>query len=186
MPSQATAEKDSAAGITPAAPWRVKAMSVLPDYQLAVTFNDDTSGIADLSSATKAKDAGIYSALADPAIFEQATLSLGVITWPNGADLDPAWMYERLWEEKTWASPFSKWREKYGDTKQRGVDYLVAYYSGSDSGATARCGPELSIAISLIGTPRNSDIKTDLRNNDDHGMPSPLRTTPWRIWRSVK
>jgi hypothetical protein len=43
MPSHATAEKDSAAGVTPSAPWRVKAISVLPDYRLAVTFNDDTS-----------------------------------------------------------------------------------------------------------------------------------------------
>ncbi len=105
MPSQATAEKDSAAGVSPAAPWRVKAISILPDYRLAVTFNDDTSGIADLSSVTKAKDAGIYSALADPTVFEQATISLGVVTWPNGADLDPAWMYERLREEKTWSVP---------------------------------------------------------------------------------
>jgi hypothetical protein len=38
-------------------------------------------------------------------MFEQATLSLGVVTWPNGADLDPAWMYERLREEKTWSVP---------------------------------------------------------------------------------
>jgi len=105
MPSQATAEKDSAAGVSPAAPWRVKAVSVLPDYRLAITFNDGSSGIADLSSVTKAKDAGIYAALADPAIFEQATISLGVVTWPNGADLDPAWMYERLREEKTWSVP---------------------------------------------------------------------------------
>jgi hypothetical protein len=105
MPSQATAEKDSATGVTPLVPWRVKAISVLPDYRLAVTFNDDTSGIADLSSVTTAKDAGIYSALADPAIFEQATISLGVVTWPSGADLDPAWMYERLREEKTWSVP---------------------------------------------------------------------------------
>jgi hypothetical protein len=91
--------------VTPSAPWRVKAISVLPDYRLAVTFNDDTSGIADLSSVTKAKDAGMYTALADPAVFEQATISLGVVTWPNGADLDPAWMYERLREEKTWSVP---------------------------------------------------------------------------------
>ena len=69
MPNQATVEKDSAAGVSPAAPWRVKAISILPDYRLAVTFNDDTSGIADLSSVAKAKDAGIYSALADPIVF---------------------------------------------------------------------------------------------------------------------
>ncbi len=105
MPSQATAEKDSAAGVSPAAPWRVKAISVLPDYRLAVTFNDGSNGIADLSSVTKSKDAGVYSVLADPAVFEQATISLGVVTWPNGADLDPAWMYERLREEKMWSVP---------------------------------------------------------------------------------
>ncbi len=103
MPNQATAEKDSAAGVSPAAPWRVKAISIVPDYRLAVTFNDDTSGIADLSSVTKAKDASIYSALADPIVFEQATISLGVVTWPNGADLDSAWMYERLRKEKAWS-----------------------------------------------------------------------------------
>lgn len=60
------------------APWRVKAISVLPDCRLAVTFNDDTSSIADLSFATKAKNPGIYSALVDLAVYEQATISLGV------------------------------------------------------------------------------------------------------------
>jgi len=104
-PGPFSPEKDSAAGVTPSAPWCVKAISVLPDYRLAVTFNDNTSGIADLSSVTKAKDAGIYSALADPAVFEQATISLGVITWPNGADLDSAWMYERLRNKTTWFVP---------------------------------------------------------------------------------
>lgn len=105
MPSQATAEKDSTAGVTPSTPWRVKAISVLADFRLAVTFNDDTAGIVDLSAVTKAQDAGIYSTLADRAIFDQAAISLGVVTWPSGADLDPAWMYERLREENTWSIP---------------------------------------------------------------------------------
>jgi len=88
------------------APWRVKGISVLPDYRLAVTFNDGNSGIVDFSAVAKSKDAGIYSALADPAVFESAYLSLGVVMWPNGADLDPAWMYEQLRDgEKTWSVP---------------------------------------------------------------------------------
>lgn len=94
-----------AAGVRPAAPGRVKGIPVLPDYRLTVTFNDDTSGVIDFSAVTQAKDAGIYAVLADPTIFEPATLSLGVLTWPNGADLDPAWMYERLRDEKTWPVP---------------------------------------------------------------------------------
>jgi hypothetical protein len=38
MPNQADAEAHQAAGVIPAAPWRVKALNVLPDYCLAVTF----------------------------------------------------------------------------------------------------------------------------------------------------
>jgi hypothetical protein len=34
-------------------------------------------------------------------------MELGAITWPNGADLDPLWMYERIMEaeDKTWCVP---------------------------------------------------------------------------------
>ncbi len=97
--------RDEAVGVSPSSPWRIKAISVLPEYRLAVTFNDDTQGVVDLSAVTKVRDAGIYSALADPSVFQRAQLVLGVVTWPNGADLDPAWMYERLREEKTWFVP---------------------------------------------------------------------------------
>ncbi len=77
----------------------------MPDYRLALTFQDGTSGIADLSSISTAQDCGIYEPLKDQAVFEQARLDLGAVVWPNGADLDPAWMYERIREEKTWSVP---------------------------------------------------------------------------------
>jgi hypothetical protein len=92
--------------VIPAAPWRIKAMSVLPMHRLAVTFQDGTEGIADLSSVLDSQDCGIFAPLKDSQFFEQAHLELGVVTWPNGADLDPAWMYERIREEKTWSVPF--------------------------------------------------------------------------------
>lgn len=106
MPSQAVAEADQATGVIPTAPWRVKALSVLPDYRLAVTFQDGTSGIADFSALAAATECGIYGALKDPTVFGQARLELGVVTWPNGADIDPTWMYEQVRLEKTWAVPF--------------------------------------------------------------------------------
>ena len=108
MPSQADATQDSAAGITPtpSAPWRIKAMSVLSGYRLAVTFRDGSNATLDFSAVLKAKDAGIYAPLADPAMFEQARLELGVITWPNGADIDPAWAYEETQEKPMWSVPF--------------------------------------------------------------------------------
>ncbi|KAF0102960.1 MAG: hypothetical protein FD187_1753 [bacterium] len=106
MPSQAVAEADQATGVIPTAPWRVKALSILPEYRLAVTFQDGTSGIADLSALTTATKCGIYEAIKDPTVFGQARLEFGVVTWPNGADLDPAWMYEQLQLAKTWSVPF--------------------------------------------------------------------------------
>ncbi len=78
---------------------------MLPGYRLAVTFRDDTSGIADLSSNSTAPDCGIYESLKDQAVFAHARIELGALVWPNGADLDPAWMYERIAEEKAWLVP---------------------------------------------------------------------------------
>ncbi len=106
MPSQATAQENSTSGIIPAAPWRVVALSILPDHRLSVSFRDGTSGIVDLSAVRADATCGVFAALAAPDVFAQARLELGVVTWPNGADLDPAWMYERIKEDKTWSVPF--------------------------------------------------------------------------------
>jgi hypothetical protein len=91
--------------VIPSAPWRVKALTVMPGYRLAVTFQDGTSGIADLSGVLTAKECGIYEALKDRLIFEQAQIEIGVVAWPNGADIDPAWMYEEIKSRKTWSVP---------------------------------------------------------------------------------
>lgn len=106
MPSQTTTQENSTAGVIPAAPWRVQAVSVLPGHRLAVTFRDGTSGIADCSAIKAANNAGVFSPLADEGFFACVTVELGVLTWPNGADLDPAWMHESLGATKTWSVPF--------------------------------------------------------------------------------
>ncbi len=106
MPSQATAQADSAAGVTPAAPWRVQALTVLPDYRLSVTFCDGSSGIVDMSAVRADASCGIFAGIASPEAFAQARLELGAVTWPNGADLDPKWMYEQIASDKTWSVPF--------------------------------------------------------------------------------
>jgi hypothetical protein len=106
MSIQTTPEADQTAGVIPAAPWRVKALSVLPDYRLAVTFMDGTNGIVDFSAVLTATECGIFEALKDKACFDQARLELGVVTWPNGADMDPGWMYEQVKANKSWVVPF--------------------------------------------------------------------------------
>lgn len=105
MSSEAATEKDQAAGVIPAAPWRVRSLTVMPGYRLAVTFQDGTSGIVDLSGVLTARECGVYEALKDQSVFEQAYLEIGVVMWPNGADIDPAWMYEEIKKQKTWSVP---------------------------------------------------------------------------------
>lgn len=96
MSSQTITETHQAAGIIPAAPWRLRALSVLPEWQLAVTFNDGSSGIVDVSALVQGSDAGVFEALRDPAFFATAYLDCGAVTWPNGADLAPDAMYKEI------------------------------------------------------------------------------------------
>lgn len=96
MSCQTIAETHQAAGVTPSAPWRVRALRVLPEWQLAVTFNDGTSGVVDVSVLVHEPDAGVFEALRDPDYFANACLDCGAVSWPNGADLAPDAMYKEI------------------------------------------------------------------------------------------
>ena len=106
MPSQTTTEKNSAAGVIPATPRRIQAVTVLPDYQLAISFRDGRKGIVDCSAIKTSGNPGIYAPLAVPDCFAQVKIELGVLTWPNGADLDPSWLYDELADKQLWSVPF--------------------------------------------------------------------------------
>lgn len=95
-----------APSVVPAAPWCVKALTALPGYRLAVTFVDGTSGLVDCPTILAACTPGVYAPLRDTDFFSRVRLELGAPTWPNGADLDPAWLYDNLNDEKTWVVPF--------------------------------------------------------------------------------
>ena len=96
MPSETITETHQATGIIPAAPWRVRALTVLPEWQLAVTFNDGLNGIVDVSALVNGPDAGVFEALRDPAFFASAYLDCGAVAWPNGADLAPDAMHKEI------------------------------------------------------------------------------------------
>ena len=106
MSIETKSEANQAAGVIPAASWRVKAISILPDYRLAVSFQDGTNGIVDFSSVLTAHQSGIFETLKDKVFFDQVKLELGVVTWPNGADMDPGWMHEQIRLNKNWVVPF--------------------------------------------------------------------------------
>lgn len=106
MPGQLLPHGNTSAGVTPAAPWRVQAVSVQPNHRLALTFRDGLIGVADFSSIGATANPGIYAPLADIDFFGQVQIELGVLTWPNGADIDPAWLHENLATGNMWSVPF--------------------------------------------------------------------------------
>jgi hypothetical protein len=68
----------------------------LDNYRLQIAFEDGISGIVDLKTLVSFH--GIFAPLEDRKYFNQVRvdLELGTVTWPNGADLDPDVLYERL------------------------------------------------------------------------------------------
>jgi hypothetical protein len=105
MPIETVTQEHRPAGVTAAAPWRIRAADILPDYRLSITCNDGTSGIVDMSALVKSADAGVFAALKDAQLFRQVNIELGAITWPNVADLDPAWVHEEVGKNRTWSVP---------------------------------------------------------------------------------
>ena len=102
MSSQTITETHQATGVIPAAPWRLHALSVLPQWQLAETFNDGLTGIVDVSALVHGQGAGVFEALRDPDFFARAYLDCGAIAWPNGADLAPDAMYKEIRRSGVW------------------------------------------------------------------------------------
>ena len=67
----------------------------LGDYRLRVEFSDDTVGERDF--AFLARETGpMVDPLRDPAYFARVFVENGVLTWPNGFDLDPIALHEEM------------------------------------------------------------------------------------------
>ncbi|SRR5579883_241094 len=75
----------------------IDVISVKPmgDYRLRVAFSDGSSGVHDFSSTT-ARNGEMVLPLKDPAFFARVFVELGALTWPNGFDLDPIALHERM------------------------------------------------------------------------------------------
>ena len=99
-------EKDSPASVIPplrpGAPWRVITVQPLPGYRLRVGFVDGLEGTVDLSALVRSPKAGVFAQLADPAIFAQAFVELGAVTWPGALDLAPDAMHDEIKRNGKW------------------------------------------------------------------------------------
>lgn len=102
MRNQTTAEENSAPGVVPRAPWRVSSVRALPGFRLAVKFVDGTAGDVDLSRRVASAQAGVFSRLRDPALFDQVFLDCGAVTWPGEIDLAPDAMYDEIKKQGRW------------------------------------------------------------------------------------
>lgn len=72
----------------------VKKIQYIHDYVYCVEFDDGMKGEIDFSSYIKR--AGIFSSLKDKKLFSAARIEGGTIAWPNGADVAPESLYEKL------------------------------------------------------------------------------------------
>ena len=63
------------------------------DYTVWLSFNDGTKGSVDLSSELHGE---IFEPLKDKAFFESFKLEGHTLSWPNGADIAPETLYEKI------------------------------------------------------------------------------------------
>jgi hypothetical protein len=63
-------------------------------YTYHVVFDDGLSGDVDFRAYLRRGP--VFQALKDPALFRQAAVEGGTIAWPNGADIAPETLYEKV------------------------------------------------------------------------------------------
>lgn len=75
---------------------RICNVEVLGEYRLRVVFDDGFARDIDLAPVLAGE---MYGALREPREFEKVRVDpeIGTIVWPNGADFDPATLYD--WPE---------------------------------------------------------------------------------------
>ena len=73
---------------------RIIFVKPLQDARLEITFSDGTNGIISLKDRLFGP---VFEPLKDPGTFGEVRLDeFGVICWPNGADLAPDALYDKL------------------------------------------------------------------------------------------
>jgi hypothetical protein len=78
---------------------KVVKVRALPDHHLEIEFEDGLPGVLDYSHVVWGP---VFEPLRDPARWAEVGIDEeGVVFWPNGADLAPDTMYERLKAQTT-------------------------------------------------------------------------------------
>ena len=102
MSAETASSEDRAAALKGPRPWRVASVAALPGFRLKVRFVDGLEGMVDMTREVHALDAGVFAALADPAVFAEARVEMGAVTWPGEIDLAPDAMYAEIKANGFW------------------------------------------------------------------------------------
>lgn len=72
----------------------VKEAEYLEDYKIKLTFDDGKSGIVDLKQTIFNDHREIFKSLRDKSYFKSFQLDTWTLTWDNGVDLSPEFLYD--------------------------------------------------------------------------------------------
>lgn len=74
---------------------RIIEAETLAGYRLRIRFEDGITGVVDVSHLV---GQGVFSVWADPECFARVAIDhrSGTVVWPNGADLAPDVLYDRI------------------------------------------------------------------------------------------
>ena len=102
MRTKSVAKENFAPGIVCTAPWRLKKVKPLPNFELEVEFNDGAHGFVEMIKLIMSDKAGVFAVLKDREIFNKAYLEYGVLTWPGEIDLAPDAMHDAIKQNGRW------------------------------------------------------------------------------------
>lgn len=102
MRTKSTTKENITLGIVTTAPWRLRKVKALINYTLEVNFVDGTHGLVDMTQLIMSDKAGVFATLRNKALFKQAYLEYGAVTWPGEIDLAPDTMYCEIKRNGNW------------------------------------------------------------------------------------
>ena len=94
---------------------RIAECQYLPPYRLQLKFDDGLVRVVDLEDVLEGK---IYGPLRDQMIFSRVSVDpeIHTVTWPNGADFDPAVLHDWPEHRDSFVQAAKNWKKSPATT----------------------------------------------------------------------